>query len=35
MKEVNEKLSLTFREVDSVSKAIIALVPLEEMVLAD
>ncbi len=34
MKEVNEKLSLTFREVDSVSTAIQALVPLEEMVLA-
>ncbi|MBL7904680.1 MAG: transcription-repair coupling factor [Bacteroidales bacterium] len=32
MKEVNEKLSLTFRDVDSVSKAIQALVPLEEMV---
>lgn len=32
MKEVNDKLSLTFREVDSVSKAIQALVPLEEMV---
>lgn len=32
MKEVNDKLSLTFREVDTVSKAIEALVPLEEMV---
>ncbi|MBK6964284.1 MAG: transcription-repair coupling factor [Bacteroidales bacterium] len=32
MKEVNDKLSLTFRDVDSVSKAIQALVPLEEMV---
>lgn len=32
MKEVNEKLSLSFRDVDSVSKAILALLPLEEMV---
>lgn len=35
MKEVNDKLSLTFREVDTVSKAIEALVPLEEMVEAN
>jgi transcription-repair coupling factor (superfamily II helicase) len=35
MKEVNDKLSLTFRDVDSVSKAIMALVPLEEMVVGD
>ena len=34
MKEVNDKFSLTFRDVDSVSKAILALVPLEEMVIA-
>lgn len=32
MKEVNDKLSLTFRDIGSVSKAIEALVPLEEMV---
>jgi transcription-repair coupling factor (superfamily II helicase) len=32
MKEVNEKLSLTFKDVSSVSKAILALIPLEEMV---
>jgi len=32
MKEVNDKLSLTFRNIDSVSKANQALVPLEEMV---
>ncbi|MBS4042106.1 MAG: transcription-repair coupling factor, partial [Flavobacteriales bacterium] len=32
MKEVNEKLSLSFKDVDSVSKAILALLPLEEMV---
>lgn len=31
MKEVNEKLSLTFKNIDSVSKAIEAIVPLEEM----
>ncbi|MBV2247596.1 MAG: transcription-repair coupling factor [Lentimicrobium sp.] len=31
MKEVNEKLSLTFKNVDSVSSAIQALLPLEEM----
>ncbi|NTW23293.1 MAG: transcription-repair coupling factor, partial [Lentimicrobium sp.] len=35
MKEVNDKLSLSFRDVDSVSKAIQALLPLEEMVSAD
>jgi len=32
MKEVNDKLSLTFRDINSVSEAIMALVPLEEMV---
>lgn len=31
MKEVNDKLSLIFKDVDSVSKAIQMLVPLEEM----
>lgn len=32
MKEVNEKLSLTFKEVSSVTKAIESIIPLEEMV---
>lgn len=32
MKEANDKLSLTFRNVDSVSKAITSILPLEEMV---
>ncbi len=32
MKEVNDKLSLTFKDITSVSKAILALIPLEEMV---
>jgi transcription-repair coupling factor (superfamily II helicase) len=32
MKEINDRLSLTFREIDSVSKANQALVPLQEMV---
>lgn len=32
MKEVNDKLSLTFRDVSSVTRAIEALVPLQEMV---
>jgi len=35
MKEVNEKLSLTFRDVNTVTKAIQALVPLQEMVEAN
>lgn len=35
MKEVNDKLSLTFGSIDSVSKAIQALVPLEEMVIGE
>ncbi|HLO89939.1 MAG TPA: transcription-repair coupling factor [Lentimicrobium sp.] len=32
MKEVNEKLSLTFKDVSTVTRAIEALIPLEEMV---
>ncbi len=32
MKEVNDKLSLTFRDINNVSSAIQALVPLEEMI---
>jgi transcription-repair coupling factor (superfamily II helicase) len=35
MKEVNDKLSLTFKDVNSVSKAIQSLVPLEEMALSN
>jgi len=32
MKEVNDKLSLTFKDISTVSNAILALIPLEEMV---
>jgi hypothetical protein len=35
MKENNNKLNLSFREVQSVSQAIQALLPLEEMVQAN